>query len=69
MKTIIETNSYPTRVILVPETDADRIVMQDLKFSFCEDKDSETVVEYEDPDDVMDFGQGVLVFSSYCNLT
>lgn len=69
MKTIIETDSYPVKVILVPETDADFKAMEVLRFHFCEDENSETIVEHEDPDDVLDYGKGALVFSAFCTLS
>lgn len=68
MKTIIETDSYPVRVVLVPETASDLKAMEVLKANFCEDEHQEAEVEYEDPDDVLDYGKGVLVFSAQCNL-
>lgn len=68
MKTIIETDGYPMRVILVPENDEDRKLTAALKTNFCEDEDSDTVAEYEEVDDLQDYGQGVFAFSAYCNL-
>lgn len=69
MKTVIETESYPVRVVLVPETDEDQKAMEILKFHFLEDKDSSTEFAYEDTDDVLDFGAGVLTITAWCNLT
>lgn len=68
MKTIIQTGSYPTRIILVPETDADREMMKELKYSFTEDSDSSTECEYEDSDDVQEFGSGVLTITAWCDI-
>lgn len=69
MKTIIETEGYPVRVVLVPETEEDRKAMEVLKFHFCEDEDSSREFEYESADDVADFGPGVLTITAWCNLT
>lgn len=68
MKTIIETDGYPMRVILVPETDEDRKVTAVLKTNFCEDEHSDVEAEYEETDDLADYGEGVFAFSAYCNL-
>lgn len=69
MKTTIETEHYPVRVVLVPETDEDRKAMEVLKFHFCEDENSSVESAYEDPDDVTEFGAGVLTITAWCNLT
>lgn len=69
MKTVIETEGYPVRIVLVPETDEDRKAMEVLKFHFTEDEDSSREFEYEDGDDVAEFGAGVLTITAWCNLT
>lgn len=68
MKTIIQTGSYPTRVVLVPETLDDQEIMKELKFSFTEDSDSSIEFAYEDSDDVQEFGSGVLTITAWCDI-
>lgn len=68
MKTIIETDGYPVRVILVPETDEDRKAIQVLTENFW-DENSDTVVAHADTDEAQEYGEGALTITAWCNLT